>query len=268
MSVPTRLAAFGYHDVADDPTSSGFQRPGAVPYRLTRDAFARHLEAFARGQRAPIRVTDVALGEPGRHVLLTFDDGGASALYTGERLAERGWRGHFFIVTSLLGSRTFLAPADVRALFRQGHVIGSHSHTHPGIFREQPYPRMLEEWRVSCDRLAQITGQPCVTASVPGGDISPEALRSADEAGLRSLFTSEPWTTPRRVGDCWVVGRFVAKVSTTPAQIADLARFRGWGRVLLIRRLKNATRFAAPSLYRMLVRRRTEPQSLTAPESE
>ncbi len=257
MTSPARVAAFGYHEVTDTPDATGFQRPGAVPYKLSCDLFARHLAAFAAGPRAPALITDVNLEQPGRHVLLTFDDGGASALYAGERLAARGWRGHFFIVTSLLGTRTFLDGAGVRELRAQGHVVGSHSHTHPGIFRELPHERMLEEWRVSGDGLAQLLGEPCLTGSVPGGDISPTVLRSAAEAGLRFLFTSEPWTAPRRVAECWVLGRFVPKVGTSAAQVGALAGFRGWGRALLVRRLKNAARAVAPPLYRLLVRRRT-----------
>lgn len=257
MRSPARIAAFGYHEVTDGPMTTGFQRPGAVPYTLSRAAFEAHLTAIAAGPLTPERVTDVDLNSPGRHLFLTFDDGGRSALHAAERLAERGWRGHFFIVTSLLGDRTFLDAAGVRALHAAGHVVGSHSHTHPGIFREQPYDRMTEEWRVSRDILAELLGEPCVAGAVPGGDISPAVLRSAEEAGLRYLFTSEPWTAPRRAGNCWVLGRFVPKVSTAAARVGALTRFHGWGRALLVRRIKNAARAAAPGLYRQLVRRRT-----------
>src|SRR6185503_19402527 len=33
------IAGLMYHEVTDDPTSSGFQRPGALPYTLSRAAF-------------------------------------------------------------------------------------------------------------------------------------------------------------------------------------------------------------------------------------
>lgn len=265
MRSPARVAAFGYHEVSDEPATTGFQRPGAIPYKLSRDAFAAHLAAFAAGPLAPERVTDVDLDRPGRHLVVTFDDGGRSNLHAAERLAERGWRGHFFIVTGLLGEPTFLDAAGVRALHAAGHVVGTHSHTHPAIFREQPFDRMVEEWRVSADRLAQIVGAPCVTASVPGGDISAAVLRSADAAGLRYLFTSEPWLEPRREGACWVLGRVVPKVGMSARTAGDLARFRGWGRALMVRRLKNAARAVAPPLYRLLVRRRVRSWDVTGP---
>src|SRR5262249_10311385 len=156
----------------DDPSASGFQRPGAVPYKLSRQAFAQHLAAIATSPFVPECILDIDIARPGRHLLLTFDDGGKSAVYVSEELSRRGWKGHFFIVTSLIGSRTFVDAREVRYIRSQGHVIGSHSHTHPNIFKELSFERMVEEWRMSCDRLAQLLGEPCTTAAVPGGDSS------------------------------------------------------------------------------------------------
>jgi len=256
------VASFGYHEVTDDPAAAGFQRPGALPYKHAPAAFARDLDAIARGPHAPERVTDLDLGAAGRHVVLTFDDGGKSAVAIADALAARGWKGHFFIVTGLIGTRTFLTAQEVRSLRQGGHVVGSHSETHPDIFREQPFDRMVEEWRVSRDRLAQLLGEPCETASVPGGDSSPLVFKSADVAGLTYLFTSEPVLTPARVGTCWILGRYMPKAWTPAARIGELAAFRGWRSALLVRRLKGAARRAFPALYRQYVRRTTREGSL------
>ncbi len=253
-------ASFGYHEVTDDPPAAGFQRPGALPYKHTRDAFARDLAAIAAGPCLPERVTDTDLSSPGRHVFLTFDDGGKSAAWIADTLAARGWKGHFFIVTGLIGTRTFLTAQEVRYLRATGHVVGSHSDTHPDIFREQPFDRMVEEWRISRDRLAQLLGEPCATASVPGGDISRQVLQSADAAGLSYLFTSEPVLTPERVGACWVLGRYMPKAWTPAERIGELAAFRGWRSALLLRRLKGAARRVFPQLYRQYVYRTTRPE--------
>jgi peptidoglycan/xylan/chitin deacetylase (PgdA/CDA1 family) len=252
-----QLAGLMYHDIGDDPTASGFQRPGAHRYRLTPRAFAAQLDALAQGAAAPALVTTVDFGHPGRYVLLTFDDGGKSALYASEELQRRGWRAHFFLVTGLLGARTFLDADGVRELRSAGHVVGSHSHTHPDIFKDLTPDRMADEWRVSQDRLAQILGEPCIAASVPGGDIAPPVLESADAAGLRYLFTSEPWLQPRRVGSCWVLGRYGLKAGIDAARVSELARCRGWRRALLVRRLKGLLRSTFPQLYRQYVRHTT-----------
>ena len=250
-----------FHEVTDDPTSSGFQRPGAVVYKHTREGFTRCLDAIAEGSAPPSLVTELKEGIAKPRILLTFDDGGRSALVAAAELERRGWRAHFFIVTSLVGHPGFLDAAGIRQLHRAGHVIGSHSHTHPNIFREQPVSRMLEEWRTSCDRLAQLLGGPCQAASVPGGDISARVLESADAAGLRYLFTSEPVLVPHQVGDCLVLGRFSVKANTPPDQVRHLAGFRGWTGARVRRRLKVLATRAVPPLYRLYIRARTRAPS-------
>jgi peptidoglycan/xylan/chitin deacetylase (PgdA/CDA1 family) len=249
------VAGFGYHDVTDVPTESGFQRNGAVPFKLGTSRFGEHLDRIAATSLTPALVTEVDLAGPGRHLLLTFDDGGKSALRIGEELSRRGWRAHFFISTGLIGRRTFLDAGEIRHLRSCGHLVGSHSHTHPDIYRELDWERMVVEWRQSSDLLAQLLGEPCIAGAVPGGEISKAVLRSAGTAGLRFLFTSEPWLRPRIIGGCWVLGRFCAKASTAAYEIAELARFRGWTGKLLVRRLKSVAGRRVPPLYRLYVSR-------------
>ncbi len=259
MTVRPQLASFGFHEVTDDPAASGFQRPAARPFKHTRARFAATLDALAARGLTPVRVTDLDLTRPGRVVMLTFDDGGASAVHVCDELSRRGWPGHFFVVTSLIGTPGFMTADEIRYVRSRGHVVGTHSHTHPDIFRDLSPARMAEEWRVSRDLLAGILGEPCMTGSVPGGDISPVTLRVTAAAGLRWLFTSEPWVTPRVVDGCWMLGRFGAKGDAPPALVADLAEFRGWGRALAVRRLKNLARRGLPALYRLYVRQTTRP---------
>src|SRR5207249_2262720 len=103
------------------------------------------------------------------------------------------------------------APPPTPSAGRLSGATSTHSpepRTHPHIFREQTLDQMVGEWRTSCDRLADLLGEPCTVASVPGGDISPVVLQSAAVAGLHYLFTSEPTPVPERVGGCWVLGRY------------------------------------------------------------
>jgi len=261
MNQAAEVASFAYHEVTDDPGSSGFQRSGALPYKLNCRVFARQLAEIAAGPCPPELIEGIDLALPRRHVVLTFDDGGTSALHAGEELARRGWRGHFFIITSRIGQRAFLDSAGIRYLRRCGHVIGSHSHTHPSLFRELSDDRMRDEWRESVDRLAQLLGEPCVAASVPGGDFSARVVRSAAAAGVQYLFTSEPTLTPQRTDGCWILGRFVPKTGTPAQRIGELARFRGWGRAMLLRRLKLGARLLLPGMYRRYVAHQTAPLS-------
>jgi peptidoglycan/xylan/chitin deacetylase (PgdA/CDA1 family) len=253
----TLVAGLGYHDVTDTPGESGFQRNGAVAYKIGTTAFARQLDRIAAGPLAPSLVTGLDLRRPGRHLLLTFDDGGKSALSIGDELCRRGWRGHFFITTALIGRRTFLSREEIRYLRDCGHLIGTHSHNHPDIYRELCWEHMVVEWQQSSDILAQLLGESCTTGAVPGGEISRNVLRSAAASGLRHLFTSEPTLRHRAVGGCWILGRFCVKHSTSAKEIDRLIQFQGWGGKLLARRLKNAAARSFSPLYRLYVNRST-----------
>jgi len=259
----SRVAAFAYHDVTDYPADSGFGGSGAQPFKLPWALFRRQLDVIrdAAIVYPPQLVTDIDFAAPGNHLLLTFDDAGRSARETGDELCRRGWRGHFFVISDRVGDPAFLDAAGIRYLRSCGHIVGSHSRTHPHIFREQTREQMLAEWRDSCARLADLLGEPCTTAAVPGGDISPLVLESAAAAGLLHLFSCEPTLVPERVGPCWVLGRFSVKVTTPAARIGELAALRGWERALLVRRLKNFVRAALPGPYRYYVRRQTRVSS-------
>ena len=252
-------AALMYHEVTDDPSSSGFQRPAARPYTLSRSAFAAHLDAVATGPLQPTLVTRVDLSRPGRHLFLTFDDGGVSAMHTAEALSHRGWLGHFFVITGRVGERTFLQPSDLRTLRSWGHVVGTHSHTHPDIFSDLPPQRMETEWQLSRTVLEAWLGEPCVTGSVPGGDLSPTVVEAAAAVGLTHLFTSEPTLAPSRVFGTWVLGRLCIKRSVPAEDVADLVRLRGWRRAQVERRLKVLARRSLGPMYRMYVQHITTP---------
>lgn len=245
-----RVATFLFHDVAVDLSSSGFQRKGARRYTHTPAQFACQLDAITDASAVVAAADEVV----DRAVLLTFDDGGASARAVADQLAERGQVGHFFVTTSMIGQPTFLSADDIRAIHQQGHRVGSHSDTHPDIFRDLPFAEMRAEWRRSIGALTEILGEPVIMASVPGGDVSRRVYDSAEVEGLRFLFTSEPTTRPRFHGSMLVVGRFCPHADTPAHVIARLARFDGWGRHLVRRKLKTALKRAAAPAYRRYVR--------------
>src|SRR5438270_10865435 len=94
------VAGLMYHEVTDDPTTSGFQRPGALPYTLTPAAFPSHLNAIAGGQLRPGLVSNLDLNSNNgngthRHPLLTVDDGGASTMYVADETERLRWKRHF-----------------------------------------------------------------------------------------------------------------------------------------------------------------------------
>jgi peptidoglycan/xylan/chitin deacetylase (PgdA/CDA1 family) len=215
-----------YHDVVrpGHPDASGFPGGAADRYKLDWPEFERHLDAIAGAVgRPPVRVGELPSSNGGVPWLLTFDDGGASAREVGERLAERGWPAHFFVTVDYLDSPSFVTADDVRALASLGHVIGSHSCSHPDRMASATPAALLDEWSRSTERLSELVDAPVRVASVPAGSYAPHVARAAGAAGISALFTSEPEAQHGRVDGCLVVGRYTMRRSTPPRTAARIA---------------------------------------------
>jgi peptidoglycan/xylan/chitin deacetylase (PgdA/CDA1 family) len=224
-----KVATLLYHDVVEDRRfdDSGF--PGVVPsrYKLRAEDFRLHLEALAKSTSEPPSVVHaLRVRDNGVPWLLTFDDGGSSALPIGRLLAERGWRGHFFVTVDYIGAPGFLQPEEIRTLSELGHVIGSHSCSHPERMARCSWEELLHEWTRSTDVLSELLGQRVAVASVPAGNYGKIVARAAAAAGIRSLFTSEPVIKVRQVDGCSVVGRFTILRGARPETAAAFASAR------------------------------------------
>lgn len=230
-----KLATLLYHDVLSttDPDESGFPGGGAALYKLPAETFRAHLAALAAVATAPpVRVTDAPSHAAGLPFALTFDDGGRSAYTVIAPLLERlGWRGHFFVTTDFLDAPTFLTRAQVRELHARGHVIGSHSCSHPERMSVLSPKALEREWQSSAEVLSEILGEAVEVASVPHGYHSRAVAEAAHRAGIRWLFTSEPAVVSHGVGGCTVLGRYSVQVRTPAAAAADMIRPRSGTRL-------------------------------------
>jgi len=225
-----RAISLLFHDVfIDDPGESGFVSAAANRYKLTVADFDAQIDGVAAARteppilasafehRLPTRLNGVSYDD--RNVVagitpfaITVDDGGESYYTTvAERLERRGWRGHCLVTTDFIGGRGFLSRTQIRALAERGHVIGSHSASHPARFNTLPFHRIATEWARSRAALEDIIGQGVDVASVPGGSYSPVVARAACEAGIRVVFTSEPITRVANSSGCVLVGRFTIR---------------------------------------------------------
>ena len=215
-----------YHDVVKPGASgsSGFCSADASIYKLSTEQFSQHLDAIdTTGNLPRSTITDVLQQPSAPHhvpVFLTFDDGGASAAETADLLDRRGWKGHFFIPTDFIGSAGFVTATAIRDLHARGHVIGSHSCSHPSRISALANSELQREWRQSVQLLQDIVGATVQVASVPGGFYSARVAEFAYQAGVRVLFNSEPVVRSLRVSDCLVLGRFGLQQASPP----ELAR--------------------------------------------
>ena len=244
-----------YHDVtvATEPDASGFPGPDAALYKLDREEFERHLLAIAKNSHGPILATQLFQDaiEP-TPFLLTFDDGGRSAYAeVADRLERLGWHGHFFVTANQIGSATFLNRKEIKELHLRGHIIGSHSCSHPVQMSQCSREQLLNEWRTSLEILSDATGERVCIASVPGGYYSRKVAEAASETGIKLLFTSEPTSVARNVDGCTVLGRYAVQRWTSAKSAADLAAGKLPPRLkqMLLWNFKKATKVVGGSFY-------------------
>jgi peptidoglycan/xylan/chitin deacetylase (PgdA/CDA1 family) len=205
-----------YHDVvaAGAEDTSGFPGRDAALYKVTQQRFEDHLAAIRRSHPAP----------PAPPALtITFDDGGVSAMTAADALERHALTGHFFITANYVGTRGFVTPQHLRDLRARGHVIGSHSCSHPLRMGHCPWPQLLDEWARSRSMLSEWLGDDVVVASVPGGDFAPQVAEAAARGGITQLFTSEPTLEARHAFGLTLRGRFTIQRWTTAATAAALA---------------------------------------------
>ena len=181
------LVSLLFHDVyRGEPRESGFDSAAADRYKLSIPEFETQLSGVAHVRSDPPilasrfllqQVSDTSDTSDIFPYLITVDDGGLS-YYTvvADRLERLGWRGHCFVTTDCIGQRGFLTVRQIRELDTRGHIIGSHSASHPTRFSACSIPQMRREWTRSREALQDVLGHPVNVASVPGGYFSAESM--------------------------------------------------------------------------------------------
>ena len=183
-----------YHDIVTrEDTSSGFQNENAFQYKVEESAFEEQVKALK-----------------GKDVVFTFDDGGVSFYTKAAPILEKyGLRGVFFISTKYIDTPGFLTSGQVKELADRGHIVGSHSHTHPEIFTKLSEMEIRDEWVKSYEILNKILGNGDLTLSIPNGYASKIIMEEAINAGYTDIYTSEPTTKVRLFRNHKVIGRYV-----------------------------------------------------------
>jgi peptidoglycan/xylan/chitin deacetylase (PgdA/CDA1 family) len=208
--------ALMYHDIvaAGAEDASGFPGRDAALYKVTLALLDAHLDAIIKARAAPA---------DRRELLITFDDGGVSAMKAADALEKHGLTGHFFVTANYIGTPGFVTRSDIGELRRRGHVIGSHSCSHPLRMGHCGSAQLDDEWTRSRSTLSDILGEEIHAASVPGGDFAPRVAEAAAGAGYVRLFTSEPTPTRRFAFGLTLIGRFAIQRWTTAEVAAALA---------------------------------------------
>ena len=152
--------------------------------------------------------TLIAPRKPGE-LAITFDDGPNPA-WTPQLLdvlGQQGVKATFFLV----GRYAQREPALVRRIVNEGHLIGSHSWSHPNLALTGT-ARVHEELRRTSEVLEEITGKPVRFFRPPFGARRPEVLRAARQRGLTPVMwnaMTDDWKEPAEER---IAGRLIEKI--------------------------------------------------------
>ena len=225
-----RAITIGYHDVLEDRRTA----PGAVYkaiYTLDRRDFVNHLVAIERRHVGVRTITQFHEWETDVPVFLTFDDGTLGGYSCcAPALEQRQMRGHFFITTDWIGQPGYMDRRQIRELHDRGHVVGSHSCSHPERMSRLNSIELEREWKDSCALLGDILGTAVRFASVPGGYFSRKVAAAAEAAGVEVLFTSEPTSAAAVIDGCLVLGRYSIQRYTRAEISGAIAAGHPWPR--------------------------------------
>lgn len=152
----------------------------ALDHDLDWSAFVELLDLIA-GSGVPVS-TDLRPGEAAGSAILTFDDGTEDHLRVAEELKARELPAVFFVPVGPLGSRSRLAPEEVRRLVELGHVVGSHTVDHRPL-ATLTEPEVRAQLVDSKARLEELTGASVDFFAPPGGIGHPAVGRLLAETG-------------------------------------------------------------------------------------
>lgn len=207
-----RKVVLMYHDIvtADDMTS-GFQNESAFQYKVDETVFEEQVKALK-----------------GENVVFSFDDGGVSFYTKAAPILEKyGFKGVFFISTGYIGTPGFLSEDQIKELAKGGHIIGSHTHTHPTDLSKLSTEEVVEEWKKSYSILRGLTGKTDIVASIPNGNTSKQGLQLAFNCGYTEIYTSQPTTKVKCKDNYRLIGRYVIHNNMTVQNVVNIVASKG-----------------------------------------
>jgi len=158
------------------------------------------------------------LSYPKEKILITFDDGNKSDLLGFKIAKSYGLKTAHFIITERIGDEGYLCSNDLKFLFKNNAIIGSHTNSHK-ILIGDAQNIWIEEIEKSLNILEEILGYDVKHLSVPFGLYSLKILQfQASKLDLQ-IFTSDPLKISIKRG---VIGRLGINSQNVDVNLHDL----------------------------------------------
>ena len=223
-----------YHEVTDFPERAKKIREIGPADSLPTRQFEEQMAWISEGQNTNTKVVTVddllrEAADPFRKIVLTFDDGLiGNYLYAFNILEKYGFKATFFItVRSISRIVRFMSWEQIAALHKNGHLIQSHTMTHPmlGVCDESQITYELE---TSKKTIEDKIGAPVKYLSLPFGSFDERVIKIAKDTGYQAIFTSTCSTKDSNgklyqfgrihVKDTYSLKKFVRLIDPNPTQ--------------------------------------------------
>jgi peptidoglycan/xylan/chitin deacetylase (PgdA/CDA1 family) len=198
-----------YHQIRDwSPSDSKRAKDYIVPVNTFREQI-KMLADSGYHTILPYQLFDYLLKGtplPSKPIMLTFDDSREEHFtIANEEMKKYGFKGVFFIMTVSLNRSHYMTRDQVKQLYDEGNVIGSHTYDHGNV---KTY--LTEDWVKQIDKpsqqLEQITGKRPDYFAYPFGLWNKNAVEQIKQRGFKAAFQlstkldeNDPLFTIRRI---------------------------------------------------------------------
>ncbi|HSN60126.1 MAG TPA: polysaccharide deacetylase family protein [Ferruginibacter sp.] len=170
-----------YHDVHQDNDTPVTDMSTAM------SLFAAHIKTIrAHGFEIVDEIT-----HPEKQILISFDDGYTGIYKNRDFFIREGIKPTVFLVTSSIGTDTFMDEEQILFLKDKGFIFQSHTHTHP-LLPTLSEEQLKEEFLTSKNILENLLSEEVTGICFPEGLFSSKVTRVAKACGYKNLYCSIP----------------------------------------------------------------------------
>lgn len=231
-----------YHEVTDFPERAKKIREIGPSDSLPTGQFEEQMAWIAEGKNTKVVTADGLFYETqddSKKIVLTFDDGLiGNYLYAFNILEKYGFKATFFVtVQSISRISRFMSWEQIAALHKHGHLIQSHTMTHP-MLGDCDESQISYELETSKKTIEDKIGAPVKYLSLPFGNFDGRVIKIAKATGYQAIFTSssrmknstgKSYQFGRvHVKDTYSLEKFVRLIDPNPAQVLLTTTKEAW----------------------------------------
>jgi peptidoglycan/xylan/chitin deacetylase (PgdA/CDA1 family) len=182
-----------YHEVTDFPERAKKIRKMSPADSLLTKHFEEQMAYLSdRPNTKVVNVDNIftEAQESAQKIVLTFDDGLiGNYLFASNILEKYGYQATFFVTVDHISTNRYMNWHQLSALHKNGHLIQSHTMTHP-MLGECDESRITYELETSKKIIEDKIGAPVKYLSLPFGSSNERVAPIAKQLGYQGIFTS------------------------------------------------------------------------------